>query len=320
MYATGDIVRIGMKGQIEFVGRKDFQLKLRGYRIEAGDIEAALAKITAVKESAVKLCYPDSVKACLIGYVTLASGEEINTEQVLERLRKSLPFYMVPKRVVVLQSMPLNANNKVDRKALPEPDDSIPSGLLPATETETWLGEWQALLDSADVFADDDFFAIGGNSLLAGRFVSGLKKKLGIELSLTQLFRFPVLRDLARLLEEQSESKHGYDCSDPQIPISSQIPHSDLLVCLNRGSSMQPPLFVFHPAGGHVKAYEELVSLLPKEQTVYGIQSPQLVNLENAPDSVNGYASLYADLIRSVQKREQYVCWAGHLVLGWRFQ
>ncbi|MFM2577345.1 amino acid adenylation domain-containing protein [Vibrio fortis] len=314
MYATGDIVRIGMKGQIEFVGRKDFQLKLRGYRIEAGDIEAALAKITAVKESAVKLCYPDSAKACLIGYVTLASGEEINTEQVLERLRKSLPFYMVPKRVVVLQSMPLNANNKIDRKALPEPEDSIPSGLLPATETEIWLAEeWQALLDSAVVFADDDFFAIGGNSLLAGRFVSGMKKKLGIELPLTQLFRFPVLRDLARLIEEQSESNNASVLSDTQVALASQIPHSELLVCLNQGSSMQPPLFVFHPAGGHVKAYEELVSLFPKEQTVYGIQSPQLVDLENAPDSVNGYASLYVDVIRSVQKT------GAVRLLGWSF-
>ena len=134
-----------------------------------------------------------------------------------------------------------------------------------------------------------------------------------MKLPLTQLFRFPVLRDLARLIEEQSESNNASVFSDTQVTLASQMPHSELLVCLNQGSSKQPPLFVFHPAGGHVKAYEELVSLLPKEQTVYGIQSPQLVDLENAPDSVNGYASLYADVIRSVQKT------GAVRLLGWSF-
>lgn len=310
MYTTGDVVRIGVAGQLEFVGRKDFQLKLRGYRIEAGEIESAIAKTPAVKESVVKLCYPDSVQACLVGYVTLASGMKVDTEQLLDRLRQSLPFYMVPKSVVVLEAMPLNANNKIDRKALPEPEASIQSGLLPVTDTETWLAEeWQALLSSEEVFVDDDFFAIGGNSLLAGRFVSGMRKKRAVEIPLTHLFRFPVLQDFARLIDQQIEN-NTIAVKDAS---QAELANSELLICLNQGTQAQASLFVFHPAGGHVKAYEELVSQLPKDQTVYGIQSPQLTNLDSAPDTLSDFASIYVDVIRSVQKT------GAVRLLGWSF-
>lgn len=304
MYQTGDVVRINNQGYMEFVGRKDFQMKLCGYRIEAGEIEAILSSYSGVKEAVIRLCYADTPQACLVGYITVTQGIRLDIDVLMTQLRESLPSYMVPQSIVVLETMPLNANNKVDRKALPNPEQSAKEGLPPSSEMELWLAStWGNLLECSKVFADDDFFALGGNSLLAGRMIALLKQQKNINLNLTLLFRYPVLRDLAAAIMQTDKSE--------LISTSSLV--VELKQGVNKDDQQQPPLFIFHPAGGHVQAYAELVSALPPENTIYGIQSPQLIDLSLVPESVDEFAKLYVKALQSVQPTGPY------RLLGWSF-
>jgi len=313
MYDTGDVVRINGDNELEFIGRKDFQLKLRGYRIEAGEIETLLAKQTDVKEAVVKLWYSESPQACLIGYVTTMSNMKVNINLLMNKLRESLPFYMVPKSIIVIDNMPLNANNKIDRSALPEPTLIAHSGLVATSSMERWLvKEWQTLLSCKNVYADDDFFALGGNSLLAGRLMAGLRKKKAIDLPLTTLFTAPVLQDFALLLEQNVNTEQSMLSVDTTIKEKSTSLDS-LVVLLKEGKADVDPLFVFHPAGGHVKSYIDLIANLPDEQTVYGIQSPQLFDFSDAPDCIEDFAILYLKIIRRIQDKGPI------RLLGWSF-
>ena len=304
MYQTGDVVCINNQGNMEFIGRKDFQMKLRGYRIEAGEIEAILNAYPGVKDAVIQLCYVDTPHACLVGYVTAIQSMHLDIGSLMAQLRDALPSYMVPQSIVVLEAMPLNANNKIDRKALPNPEQSTKVGLPPSSEMELWLAStWGSLLGGGSVFAADDFFVLGGNSLLAGRMIALLKQQKNINLNLTLLFRYPVLRDLAAAIM--------------QVDKSELISASSLVVALKQGvnddGQQQSPLFIFHPAGGHVQAYAELVASLPPENTVYGIQSPQLLDLSLVPDSVDEFAKLYVKALQSVQPKGPY------RLLGWSF-
>ncbi|MFT5807889.1 MAG: amino acid adenylation domain-containing protein, partial [Moritella dasanensis] len=304
MYQTGDVVCINSQGNMEFIGRKDFQIKLRGYRIEAGEIEAILSATPGVKDVVIQLCYVDTPHACLVGYVTAIQSIHLDIGSLMAQLRDALPSYMVPQSIVVLEAMPLNANNKIDRKALPNPEQSTKVGLPPSSEMELWLAStWGRLLGGVSVFADDDFFALGGNSLLAGQMIALLKQQKNINLNLTLLFRYPVLRDLVAAIM--------------QVDKSELISASSLVLALKQGvnddGQQQSPLFIFHPAGGHVQAYAELVTSLPPENTVYGIQSPQLIDLSLVPDSVDEFAKLYVKALQSVQPKGPY------RLLGWSF-
>jgi len=313
MYDTGDVVRINAANKLEFIGRKDFQLKLRGYRIETAEIETLLAKQEDVKESVVKLWHAGSPQACLIGYVTVTSKITISTDSLMEKLRESLPSYMVPKSIVVLDEMPLNSNNKIDRNALPEQVVMTQSGLIPRSSMERWLvKEWKKLLSCQDVYADDDFFALGGNSLLAGRLMAGLRQKKGIDLPLTALFTTSVLQDFALLLAQECDDKQSILAVD-KTKNEKSISLDTLVVLLKKGKADSSPLFVIHPAGGHVKSYADLIANLPDEQTVYGIQSPQLFDFSSAPDRIEDFAILYLKVIRHVQNK------GAIRLLGWSF-
>ncbi|MGC4808260.1 amino acid adenylation domain-containing protein [Micromonospora sp. DT233] len=199
LYRTGDLVRWSADGVLEFVGRADGQVKVRGFRVEPGEIEAAVRRHPAVRDAAV-LARPDRSGALsLVAYV-VADPAELG--DLRAHLTGTLPAYLVPAAVVVLDELPLTANGKIDRAALPEPTYATGAGRrAPANELERQLAEiWTEVLGVADPGMDDDFFALGGHSLLAIRVVGAVAARTGRQLTFRDLFTTRTIAGLARLL------------------------------------------------------------------------------------------------------------------------
>ncbi len=206
LYRTGDKALYRHDGAIEFLGRADDQVKLRGYRIEIGEIEASLKRHEAVKDAVVVLREDDGERR-LVGYVVVKPGETLAGGAVREWLKKRLPDYMVPSAVVELAELPLNANGKVDRQALPAPgreDRELEDYAGPRTELEESLCRiWAETLQVERVGITDNFFELGGHSLLAMRVISKVRSDLGVELGLRTLFEWPTVADLAERIEPE---------------------------------------------------------------------------------------------------------------------
>jgi amino acid adenylation domain-containing protein len=206
MYRTGDLARYRADGSIEYHGRTDHQVKLRGLRIELGEIENTLLGLPGVRE-AVVLAREEPGGTRLVGYVALHDPDEPGVEARLQQqLLAQLPEYMVPASWVVLSALPLNANGKIDRKALPEPQDRAAgqAHVEPESDTQRLLaGLWRELLHTERVGLHDNFFALGGHSLMATQLVSRLREARGIELPLRAVFEAPVLAQLAARVEAE---------------------------------------------------------------------------------------------------------------------
>ncbi|UMO99835.1 non-ribosomal peptide synthetase [Amycolatopsis sp. EV170708-02-1] len=196
MYRTGDRARRRPDGQLEFAGRVDDQVKVRGFRIEPGEVESALLESAGLAQAAVG-AHEDR----LVAYVVTTSG---GTEGVRDRLRDRLPEHMVPDVVVELPRLPTTPNGKIDRAALPVPG-SIGTGRPPATPTEIALaGVFAEVLGTPEIGADVSFFDIGGHSLLATRAVGRIRSTLGVRLSVQAFFDAPSVSGLARVLDERN--------------------------------------------------------------------------------------------------------------------
>jgi acyl carrier protein len=203
MYRTGDRARWGADGVLEFLGRIDRQVKVRGFRIEPGEVEARLAAHPGVREAVVLVREDGSGENRLVGYV-VPSGEGVGAAELREHLAAGLPEYMVPGALVVLESLPLTPNGKVDRAALPPPDGdgAAREFVPPRTPTEEVLaGIWAEVLRRERVGAHDDFFALGGHSLMATQVVSRVRDRLGAEVPLRELFEASTLEGFARRVE-----------------------------------------------------------------------------------------------------------------------
>ncbi|GHG93829.1 non-ribosomal peptide synthetase [Streptomyces lanatus] len=201
MYATGDRARRTPDGVLEFLGRDDDQVKLRGFRIELGEIEAALAAHPRVRDAAVLLREDTPGQPALVGYAALA--EPVPTEELRAHLADRVPPYMVPTAIVVLDQLPRGERGKTDRRALPAPAAPAPEAVRGAFagETERLVAAvWREVLATDHVGADDNFFEIGGHSLLIVRVQSRLAESLGRQVPVVELFRHPTVRTLARHL------------------------------------------------------------------------------------------------------------------------
>ncbi|MCE4540810.1 amino acid adenylation domain-containing protein, partial [Pelomonas sp. P7] len=204
MYKTGDLGRWLADGNIEYLGRNDFQVKIRGFRIELGEIEARLLQCQGVREAVVVAREDSPGDKRLVAYVLPHSGQQVEPAGLRGQLAQHLAEYMIPSAFVSLGSFPLTPNGKLDRKALPAPDQGavVMRGYVePLGEVEQALAQiWQELLGVERVGRHDHFFELGGHSLLAVQVAAGVRRALGLELPVRELFARPTLAELAQTL------------------------------------------------------------------------------------------------------------------------
>jgi len=200
VYFTGDIARYREDGSLEFLGRGDHQVKIRGHRIELGEIEATLATHPAVHEVVVVAREETPDDKRLVAYFVARTEPAPPASALREFVGEKLPEYMVPSQIVRLDAMPVTPNGKIDRRALPAPDQvATPARALvaPATDLQrTVAGVWQEVLRVTQVGTEDNFFDLGGDSLLAAQVLSLLRRRVREDVSLTDLFRYPTIRTL----------------------------------------------------------------------------------------------------------------------------
>ncbi|MER8187947.1 amino acid adenylation domain-containing protein, partial [Kitasatospora sp. NPDC094015] len=207
LYRTGDLGRWRPDGELEFCGRIDDQVKIRGYRVEPGEIATVLAEHPDVRDAVVVVRSDAGAPARLVAYA-VPSGPGVDAAGLRRFAAERLPEYMVPAAVLLLERLPLNANDKVDKAALPAPtggEGGSVEYLAPRTGTESVLAEiWCEVLGCARVGARDDFFALGGHSLLVTQVVSRVESRLGVRMPLRAVFEAPVLERLAALVDERT--------------------------------------------------------------------------------------------------------------------
>ncbi|GHO70187.1 hypothetical protein KSC_090790 [Ktedonobacter sp. SOSP1-52] len=223
-YRTGDLVREDELGQLEFVGRNDNQVKMRGYRIELGEIENQLRNLPGVRDAVVHPWQGE-----LVGYVLAWKQPALNPQEVRETLSQILPSYMVPGHIMMLDQFPLTANGKVDRRHLPEPEpiseqvQVIQSEPARTPIEEMLLQIWQEVLGLPQLGRNDDFFQMGGHSLLGTRVIAQLQTIFGIEVPIIWLFEAPTVAGMARLIEQAL--RQGLEIGTPPlVPIARQQP------------------------------------------------------------------------------------------------
>ncbi|MEU4250209.1 amino acid adenylation domain-containing protein [Amycolatopsis sp. NPDC026612] len=292
MYRTGDLVRWSPSGTVEYLGRTDDQVKLRGFRIEPGEITEVLLGRPEVAQAAVVL-REDHGDRRLVGYFVPVG--EADPAALRRELTAVLPAYMVPSALVPLPALPLTSSGKLDQRALPLPEaPAAATGREPRTPQERALCELFAdVLGLPRVGVDDGFFDLGGHSLLATRVVSRARAGIGLDLSVRLLFQEPTVAGLcARLGGEHG----GLETLLPLRP---------------RGTGS--PLFCVHPAMGMSWCYAGLLRHLHPETPVYGLQTPVLTDPGRLPGSVGEIADEYVRVIRAVRPHGPY-----HL-LGWSF-
>ncbi|WP_425736022.1 amino acid adenylation domain-containing protein, partial [Micromonospora sp. DT68] len=222
MYASGDLARWRSDGLLEYLGRIDRQVKLRGQRIELGEVEHVLAEHPAVRQCAVVLHGDSRVVGYLVG--SAAGDTAVDLDQVRGYLADRLPTYMVPTSLITLPELPLTPNGKLDTTRLPEPTPTATEHVAPRTDTEQWLADtWRNLLDLDQVSATDNFFDLGGNSLLGTQLAARVRDQLNTELPPRELFANPVLHQLADQIDRTATTTG----STPILP----VPRDGTLVC-----------------------------------------------------------------------------------------
>ena len=227
MYKTGDLAKWLPDGNIAYMGRTDHQVKIRGHRIELTEIEAQLLKGEQVKEAVVIVRANDQGQNELCAYV-VAAEEELTVARLRGELSQVLPSYMVPAYFVQLEKFPLTQNGKLDRKALPAPEGQLSTGVVyvaPRNETEQLLANiWQDVLGVSEVGIHDSFFELGGHSLKAMTLLSRMRRELGVDIALGELFRHPTLEALAEAAASVEKTEYAAIrpvAERPYYPVSS---------------------------------------------------------------------------------------------------
>jgi amino acid adenylation domain-containing protein len=301
MYRSGDRARWSVDGQLVYAGRADEQVKVRGFRIEPGEVEGALMAHPGIAQAAVIAREDTPGDVRLVAYAVL--GEATDPVELSDAVRKfsaqRLPDYMVPSTVVVVDALPLTGNGKLDRKALPAPaSDAVAvegTGRGPVTGLEGAICEvFAEVLGLEKVGLDDDFFRLGGHSLLAVTLVARLKER-GVTVSVRDVLLAPSPRGLLGSM----------DLSSMQTVMSALLPI--------RAEGNKPPFFCIHPGGGLSWSYMPLARFVPQDVPLYGLQARGLDGTSELAGSVREMAADYVTQIRSVQQSGPY-----HL-LGWSF-
>ncbi|HYV09764.1 MAG TPA: amino acid adenylation domain-containing protein [Pyrinomonadaceae bacterium] len=292
LYRTGDLARYRADGNLEYLGRIDNQVKVRGFRIELGEIETVLCSHNAVENVAVV-----SKQGKLLAYVVVIPEARTDLAKLWSELRSfsktKLPEYMTPAIFVALDALPLTPNGKVDRRALPNVDESRPDLEEPYVGPRDQIEErlttlWKNVLQLKSIGVRDNFFELGGNSLLAARLFAQIANSFGKHLPLATLFLSPTIEQLANCLRDSDTSKTW----------------SSLVAIQPQGS--KPPLFCVHAAGANVLIYRPLSRHLGNDQPVYALQAQGLDGRTQALTRVEDMAALYIKEMRAVQPEGPY--------------
>ena len=287
MYRTGDVVCRRGDGSLEVIGRTDFQVKLRGNRVEPEEIEAVIRRWPGVQDVAVTPWPAGTRDADLAAYIVPTAGQRVEAAAVRGHVRAILPVYMVPRYIDVLSALPLTTAGKVDRRALPPPGRAVTAGeayVEPGSLLEWQIAAiWEDLLDTRPIGATDDFFELGGHSLLAVRMMHAVEQAYGRRLPLPLLFEAPTVRHLANALLDGGS-----------ITLRS-------LITPVRREGTRPPFFFLHgDAEGGGLHCRKLADALGREQPFYAVHPPSLVERE-LPTSVEAMAADYVREIRAIQ-------------------
>jgi len=295
LYRTGDLARWLPGGEVEYLGRTDRQIKIRGLRIECGEVEAALNDLPGVKSAYVMQRHQN-----LVAYIVAESEPDGWRQALLRRL----PDYMVPNTLLRLDEFPLTANGKLDVKALPDPVAATRKhGAWPPRDaTETRLAAiWQDLLGLDAVSIDEDFFALGGHSLLALRLTMRIRQEFAVELPVASVLSAPTIAELAEMVRSPS----NLDSAKSVIAL--------------RAAGDRPPLFAFHALGGQVFRYQPLARRLGDDQPVYAVPAKGFAAGEQPHSTFDEMVSDYAGHVLRVQKNGPYVlsgfCIGGNIAL-----
>lgn len=290
LYRSGDLCRYRRDGVIEFIGRMDTQLKIRGFRVEPGEIETALATHPAVRQAAVTTTGEDAGDRQLAAY---AVGDA-SPEELRKWLKERLPSYLVPSTIQLIDALPVTTNGKTDYRALtsqhtPRTQVNASAPLSTATATEKKLGKlWQSVLGRNSFGTSDSFFEIGGTSLLGLKLFTRIEKEFGHTLPLATLFKAPTIRELAAYLDGGETTP---SCIAP----------------ISEGGS-GTPLFCVHGGGGGILFYKPMADALQSKHPVFGIESPHLTAGQLPPEeSVEKTAARYLDELRAIRPEGPYI-------------
>ncbi len=293
LYRTGDLARYGADGRIVHLGRVDHQVKIRGFRIELGEIEVALSRHPSICQAAVTAREDQQGIKQLVAYVVCQDGLVTSQAELRSFLRSEIPEYMVPSLFVFLKAMPLTANNKVDRKALPSPAPSFsdePIRSSPRNGMEVQLTAlWQQVLEVPKIGIHDNFFDHGGHSLKAAHLFFLLEQVYGRRLPLATLFHAPTVAELASVLSQEHWTP----------------PWQSLVAIQPSGTAI--PIFMVPGVGGNVLPFAQLAKLLGPNQPCYGLQARGLDGKETPFTSVPEMASHYIAQIRRVRPNGPYI-------------
>ncbi|MCC6606147.1 MAG: non-ribosomal peptide synthase/polyketide synthase [Anaerolineae bacterium] len=302
LYRTGDLARYLPDGTIEFLGRVDNQIKIHGFRVELDEIEVVLNQHPDVREAAVIAPEVTSEQKMLVAYLvpTQHGGDDADYNQRIRRyLEARLPHYMVPSHFVLLPALPLTANGKVDRRALPQPltaDWHAIGYEAPETVIQKMLAAiWSEVLSLKQVSITANFFELGGHSLLVAKLQSRINSALNVHFSLRDIFLHATIAEQAKLIEQGNENA-AWDC----------------LVPLNINKAA-PNLFCIHPDSGTPACFEELAAHLGQSASVYGVMAVGLQADQTPHTTIDAMARQYVSALRVLQPQGPY------LVCGYSF-
>ncbi len=271
LYRTGDRCRWLPDGTIEFLGRGDTQVKIRGFRIEPGEIETRLASHPSVRQAKVAIRGTSAEAKHIVAWVVPTEGASPDPAALLDHLSEFLPVYMRPSGIAIIDALPLSANGKVDVSGLPDPSRHAAAGEgavggLPVGKTEQRLAAiWSELLGVSEIGRDDDFFALGGHSLMALRLFSRINREFDLTLPLAALLTYPTIRGLAPLVVPP----------EPEVIAAPSGPIKGHFVSLATGKGATP-LFCIHGGDGGVLFYRGLAAKMSESLPFYAIESLEL--------------------------------------------
>lgn len=291
LYKTGDLARCLPSGDIEFLGRVDDQIKIRGFRVELGEIETVLGKCPGIRDAAVVAREDSSGGKQLVAYFTASNGSMPVAAELRSYLQEQLPDYMVPSAFVGLPAMPLTPNGKINRRELPTPqfENSSETFAIATNPLQAQLVKiWEEVLGRRPIGIRDNFFELGGHSLTAARLMHRTGQALGKTLPLAMLFHAPTVEQLATVLGQDAWSQHW----------SSLVPVQT--------AGVQPAFFCIHGVGGNVVGFNRLGRHMAPDYPFYGLQSQGLDGKSPCFTSIEAMASHYIAEMRSVQPHGPY--------------